>query len=262
MNKRRIFQLMVSAGFVALVVGLYFGSCTDVVSPPGDAGNINVPPSLQIIPPTPGADSLGYVMGWTPSRPGSRQAPIAQYNTELRDMPPDVTVYAGVVPADTTGATTIYSDTLWSAMPAFGDTSSVRGCVQAQDTFGLTSTFVCSPTFTFVLWPLPPNPPDTIIVDTIPPVPAASVVAVEVIPASVSLLVGETQQLCAMLTLSDGTTGLGEPVGGWTDTTGMLYCQGEYQAWLAGQLAPTKSATAPRSRQMWGGVPVEWLASN
>jgi hypothetical protein len=206
---------------------LVLGCAADVVSPPDR-------PMLQLLPIDPASDSLGFGFSWPAVTPSGDQAPVAGYQTALFDTPSDLILDAGF----TTGTV----DTLWALKPPIGEENTVHACVQTEDIAGQYSVQRCSGHFTFALPYMPPSPPDTVIVDTVPrPV---ALTAVEVIPGIVGLADGGIEQLCAVGILADGATGV---LGPWDSFEQQAYCELRHEEWLQLQGSVQRSTMLLRS---------------
>ncbi len=218
-------RIVLPAASLVVTVAV-FACALDEVTAPKDYGP--TAPSLQVIPPVVGQDSLGFVFSWPPVIPRADQHPVHGYNTELYDAPTTTLVDAGFV-----SGTNV--DTLYGAMPPLGEAQSVYACVQTVDTTGATSPFTCSRAMSFTLVPAGPNAPDSVVVDTLPtlPLPSAQVVDVVVYPQNRSVSVGDTVQFCAFLQYSDSSWDAGGPFSSFTHQT---YCASKLDQYLAGGL--------------------------
>lgn len=196
-----------------LAAALTAWACTEAQA----AGRPPLNPALAVFQ---AGDSLGYTLRWSHS-PGASERPVQGYDTRV----------VGVAFGDTvaSGWQATSPDTLYGPMIAFDDSLYVRGCVRSVDDRGRVSAWRCSPDMLVYFPSTVPSPPDSVVIDTIPPL---RVSAVEVIPQAWAMLVGETKQFCATYTLEDGSTGLGQPVGGWSSFEQQAYCETEYQQWL------------------------------
>lgn len=169
--------------------------------------------------------TIDVVIGW--SQPSSAR-PLAAYAVELlvsiNVSPPDSLVFADTVPA----TQLVDSTTIGRTLP--GDTLFVRAGVRAQNDRGTWGGQGNSPVIRVVIEDLGPGIPD-VNIDTIPGT-VASVSMVHVryagglcVGTTCSFMVGDTLQACAILVLSDGTSGLA--------TNSPAICEDAYTRWLA-----------------------------
>jgi hypothetical protein len=198
-----------------LALGLVVWACTV------EARAAARPPANPDLTAFQAGDSVGLVLRWVnaPSNPANR--PAISYDTRI----------VGTSFGDTLafGAATTSPDTLFVPSPLPGDTLFVRGVVRSRDDRGGVSAFRSSPDRVFPIPYLPPLPPDSVGIDTIPSV---QVSLVDVLPGAWAMHPGDQRQFCAVLTMADGATALGWPVGGWESFEQQAYCEGEYQQWL------------------------------
>lgn len=172
--------------------------------------------------------TIDVVVGW--AAPSSAR-PLAAYAVELvasiNAAPPDSLVFADTVPATQLADST----TIRRTLP--GDTLFVQAGVRAQNDRGTWGGLGQSPVIRIVIEDLGPGIPD-VSIDTIPPAVTVSQVIVRYagglcLGFTCEVMMGDSVQACAILVLSDGTTGLasGSPA----------VCDEAYLRWLAERAA-------------------------
>jgi hypothetical protein len=163
------------------------------------------------------ADSAHYIIRWVPGQiKAPRQAPIDQWHVRILS-PTDTVAYGVAVGGD-------HRDTLalaWSTTVP-DSLGPLNALVSAVDSRGLQGPWGSSDAFWHHTTALPPDAPDSVIVDS-----SMVVAAIYILPDSVEILVGETFQFCAVAEMLDGSTGLASP----NDT--MQVCQDRYADWLS-----------------------------
>lgn len=155
-------------------------------------------------------DSARYVVHWLPSVPTQAgQVPIAGYLLRVVHATSDTIV------ADSLAAAARV-DTVAVAYPPVGGTyGPLRALVAAVDTMRQHSAWAISSPWSVTLPPAPPNPPDSVTVDS-------SLAYFITLPRVVAFsAIGDTVRLCEMLVYRDSTTGY----------AGLGYCDSVYEAW-------------------------------
>jgi len=142
---------------------------------------------------TQATDSIGIQVRFTPATPGPRQFPIAYHEIAVMETGGDMLGLSNPLMPQSV-------DTVLIPMPAINDTTVIYASVWAVDTADQISEPAISDNFYVVITPLPPLPPDSVTVDTIP-----GLAEVVVWPDSVEVVVGQTVQFCAFGRLADGT---------------------------------------------------------
>jgi len=165
-------------------------------------------------------DSVRIVVRWVAVPPGQRQAPLAAYETRIRQG-------AGTILATGTTTASQLIDTLRLGTPPLGVTiANLVAEVRAIDTLALASDWATSNVFSFTITPLPPNSPDSVTADT---TLINQLAQIWVRPSYASLLVGGQKQFCAIGKTWGGATGLI----GWENLSPEAFslCVDEYNAW-------------------------------
>ena len=161
-------------------------------------------------------DSARFAMFWgAASSPDTLdQAPFSHYEVEIYALP------ATTVGSDTTSGLT---DTLAVAYPPIGVSMEVYARVRTVDVDGRASVpWINQPPPYIVLSNLIrlPNPPGPVTADTI-----IGISMTIVRPQNVFVAMGTMTQVCAILVLTDGTTGL-------ATNSDNARCLDVYQRWL------------------------------
>jgi len=165
-------------------------------------------------------DSVRIVVRWVAVPPGQRQAPLAAYETRIRQG-------AGTILATGTTAPSQLIDTLRLATPPLGVTiANLVAEVRAVDTLALVSGWATSSPFGFTITPLPPNSPDSVTADT---TLINQLAQIWVRPSYAVIQVGGSKQFCAIGKTWGGATGLI----GWETLSPEAYsaCVDAYNAW-------------------------------
>lgn len=199
---------------------LLLGLCLALTACPSASGD-NGPPHGVTASVLQAGDSVRIVIRWAPATVGQRQAPIAGYDTRLRQGASAI-LATGTTPAGQR------VDTLRLVTPPLGVTiGNLVAEVRTRDTLGLTSSWTASSVFSFTVTPLPPNRPDSVQADT-------SIInqlaGLYIRPAIVDVPPGGTQQFCAIGLLWNGASG----ILGYERLTseGQRICQEAYTRWL------------------------------
>jgi len=167
--------------------------------------------------------TLDVVIAW---KAPSSSRPIIFYAVQLEgsinSSPPDSLIFSDTVP----GKQLADSATIRRALA--GDTLFVRAGVRAQNDRGTWGGLGNSPIIRVVIEDLGPGTPD-VSIDTIPMSVSVSQIIVRFanalcVGSNCKLIIGDSVQACAILILSNGTTGLA--------TGSPAICEDVYAKWL------------------------------